>query len=48
MSFAAHIKKELVGIESRPCCQVAELSAFLKMNGTISLSSSGPVLSFDL
>ena len=47
MSFAAHIKKELVGIESRSCCQVAELSALLKMNGTMSLTSSGPVLSFD-
>ena len=47
MSFAAHVKKELVGIESKPCCQIAELSALFKMNGTMSLSSSGPVLSFD-
>jgi len=47
MSFAAHIKKELVGIESAACCQLAELSALLKMNGTISLSNSGPILSFD-
>jgi len=47
MSFAAHIKKELVGISSKPCCQMAELSALLKMNGTMSLTSSGPVLSFD-
>ena len=47
MSFAAHIKKELVGIENRTCCQVAELSALLKMNGTMSLTSNGPVLSFD-
>ncbi|MCL2559260.1 MAG: DNA-binding protein WhiA [Turicibacter sp.] len=47
MSFAAHIKKELVGIESAPCCQIAELSALLKMNGTMSLTSSGPVLNFD-
>lgn len=47
MSFAAHIKKELVGISSNPCCQIAELSALFKMNGTMSLTSSGPVLSFD-
>ncbi|MCL1990107.1 MAG: DNA-binding protein WhiA [Defluviitaleaceae bacterium] len=47
MSFAAHIKKELVGIDSKPCCQLAELSALFKMNGTMSLTSSGPILSFD-
>ena len=47
MSFAAHVKKELVGIESDHDCQVAELSALLKMNGTMSLTSNGPVLSFD-
>lgn len=46
MSFAAHIKKELVGIDSDTCCQIAELSALLKMNGTMSLTSSGPTLSF--
>lgn len=47
MSFAAHIKKELVGTNSKTCCQIAELSALFKMNGTISLSSGGPILSFD-
>jgi len=47
MSFAAHIKKELVGVSSKSCCQIAELSALFKMNGTMSLTSSGPVLSFD-
>jgi len=47
MSFAAHIKKELVGIESKSCCQLAEISALFKMNGTMSLTNSGPVLSFD-
>ena len=47
MSFAAHVKKELVGHQSKPCCQVAELSALLKMNGSMSLSSSGLVLTFD-
>lgn len=47
MSFAAHIKKELVGTSSIPCCQIAELSALFKMNGTMALTSSGPVLSFD-
>jgi len=47
MSFAAHTKKELVGIASEKCCQIAELSALFKMNGTMSLTSSGPTLSFD-
>jgi len=47
MSFSAHIKKELAGGVSDTCCQIAELSALFKMNGTMSLSSSGPVLSFD-
>ena len=47
MSFAAHIKKELVGISSKPCCQIVELSALFKMNGTMSLTSNGPALSFD-
>lgn len=47
MSFAAHVKKELVGVESTSCCQIAELSALFKMNGAISLTSTGPILSFD-
>ena len=47
MSFAAHIKKELVGTSSKPCCQIAELSALFKMSGTISLTNGDPVLSFD-
>ena len=47
MSFAAHIKKELVGIKSKPCCQIAELSALFKINGTMSLTSSGSILSFN-
>jgi len=47
MSFAAHIKKELVGTNSKSCCQIAELSALFKMNGTMSLTNSGPILSFD-
>ena len=47
MSFSAHIKKELVGIDSDQCCQIAEASALFKMNGTMSLTSSGPVLSFE-
>ena len=46
MSYASHIKKELVRIKSRLCCQRAELSALIKMNGTISLSSSGIGLDF--
>jgi len=47
MSFAAHIKKELVGTSSKGCCQIAELSAFVKMNGTMSLTNNSPILSFE-
>ena len=47
MSFAAFVKKELVQIESSTCCQISELSALIKMNGTISLSSNGLTLSFN-
>ena len=46
VSYASHIKKELVRISSRLCCQRAELSALIKINGTISLSNSGIGLDF--
>ncbi len=35
MSFAAETKKELTQIESKSCCQRAELSALVRMIGTI-------------
>lgn len=38
MSFAADTKKELTQIKSKPCCQLAELSALARMNGTLRLS----------
>src|SRR5690554_1488519 len=38
MSFAAQTKKELTLIEANPCCEKAELSALIRMNGTVQLS----------
>lgn len=37
MSFASTTKQELTRIESEPCCQRAELSALVRMNGSIQL-----------
>src|SRR5690606_10669688 len=36
-SFAAQTKNELARVEAPPCCQRAELSALVRINGTISL-----------
>ncbi|REK74153.1 DNA-binding protein WhiA [Paenibacillus paeoniae] len=44
MSFAAQTKKELTLIESDSCCERAELSALIRMNGSVSLSSRKVVL----
>lgn len=44
MSFAAQTKKELTLIEADSCCERAELSALIRMNGTVSLSSRKVVL----
>jgi hypothetical protein len=44
MSFAAQTKKELTLIESAPCCELAELSALIRMNGTVQLSNRKIVL----
>lgn len=38
MSFAAVIKKELTGIDTDPCCRYAEISALIRMNGTVSVT----------
>ena len=46
MSFASETKKELVQIQSDDCCAKSELSALIRMNGVISLSSKGLVLDF--
>lgn len=44
MSFAAQTKKELTMIESDHCCERAELSALIRMNGSVSVSSRKVVL----
>lgn len=44
MSFAAQTKKELTLIEADSCCERAELSALIRMNGSVSLSSRKVVL----
>ncbi|RIX45857.1 DNA-binding protein WhiA [Paenibacillus nanensis] len=44
MSFAAQTKKELTLIEADNCCELAELSALIRMNGSVSLSSRKVVL----
>lgn len=38
MSFAAQTKKELTMIVTEGCCERAELSALIRMNGTVSLT----------
>lgn len=37
MSFTAETKKELTQVESKACCKRAELSALVRMNGTIQI-----------
>ncbi|WP_316572341.1 DNA-binding protein WhiA [Neobacillus sp. YIM B06451] len=39
MSFASETKKELTAIEGKPCCNLAELSALIRMNGSLSFSN---------
>lgn len=46
VSFASETKKELIQLETDDCCQKAELSALIRMNGVISLSNRGMVLDF--
>lgn len=43
-SFAAQTKKELTLIEPGPCCAKAELSALIRMNGTIQITSGKMIL----
>jgi len=43
-SFAAQTKNELARVEAPPCCQRAELSALVRINGTISLHRRSIVL----
>jgi len=44
MSFAEQTKKELTLIESENCCEKAELSALIRMNGTVKLSDQHLIL----
>lgn len=44
MSFAAQTKKELTLIETDACCEKAELSALIRMNGTVQLSNQRVIL----
>lgn len=44
MSFAAQTKKELTLIEAEPCCEIAELSALIRMNGSVQVSSRKVIL----
>ncbi|WP_159888385.1 DNA-binding protein WhiA [Paenibacillus puerhi] len=44
MSFAAQTKKELTLMESDRCCERAELSSLIRMNGSVQLSSQKVVL----
>jgi len=43
-SFAAQTKKELTLIEAEPCCEKAELSALIRMNGSVALTNKRIVL----
>jgi len=44
VSFAAQTKKELTMIENDACCEKAELSALIRMNGTVQLSNQRVIL----
>jgi DNA-binding protein WhiA len=44
MSFAAQTKKELTLIETEACCVKAELSALIRMNGAVQVSSQRVIL----
>jgi DNA-binding protein WhiA len=46
MSFASETKKEMTLEESKPCCVKAELSALIRMNGSMSFSNK--MLSLDV
>lgn len=44
LSFAAQTKKELTMVESQSCCEKAELSALIRMNGSVQLSNKKVIL----
>jgi len=44
MSFAAQTKKELTLVDAQSCCERAELSALIRMNGSVGLTNKRIVL----
>jgi cell division protein WhiA len=44
MSFTAMIKKELTQLQSETCCKTAELSALVRMNGTVHIMHKKPMI----
>jgi len=46
MSFASDTKSELLSLKADKCCILAELSALLRINGNISISSAGLSIEF--
>ncbi|MBP3037924.1 DNA-binding protein WhiA [Bacillaceae bacterium Marseille-Q3522] len=44
MSFASVTKKELTNLDSKACCNKAELSALIRMNGMLSFSNRGLIV----
>ena len=44
VSFASETKKELTNLQLKPCCVQAELSALIRMNGSLSFSNKKLVL----
>ncbi|GAX90790.1 DNA-binding protein WhiA [Effusibacillus lacus] len=44
MSFASRTKKELTQLETKACCQKAELSAMVHLNSTVVEASGRPIL----
>ncbi|GER65943.1 putative sporulation transcription regulator WhiA [Weizmannia acidilactici] len=44
MSFASDIKKELTNLELKDCCVKSELSALIRMNGSLSFSNRALVV----
>jgi len=44
LSFAAQTKKELTMIEADDCCEKAELSALIRMNGSVQVSNRKVIL----
>lgn len=44
MSFTSETKKELTQLEKKPCCKRAELSALVRMNGTMQIVNRHMIL----